>query len=207
MVSRKKTAPAHDTGNSRPTLRACLKNASSMSLAASSSTSGAAPRRLSAPWPKPSANKGWQPEIHTSLALSDQRSGNWNGIPIRRYGYCYPFFGLNAEQKAQMDKKGGNLLSLPLFASLAGIKDARLFHAHALKRLGGAVFSAARWRKLPFVVTLHGGVFDVPKAELGQMLEAQKRQDRVGQSLRSAFPLAPDTPRSRRRHLRRPQRT
>jgi glycosyltransferase involved in cell wall biosynthesis len=116
---------------------------------------------------------GLQPEIHTSLALSDRAREEWNGVPVRRHRYCYPFLGLNAQQRAAMDKKGGNLLSLPLFTSLATAKNVRVFHAHALKRLGGEVFTAARLRRRPFVVTLHGGVFDVPAAELGQMMEAQ----------------------------------
>jgi len=42
-----------------------------------------------------------------------------------------------------------------------------------LKRMGGEVFTAARLRKKAFVATLHGGVFDVPKAELAQLTEAQ----------------------------------
>ena len=50
----------------------------------------------------------------------------------------------------------------------------RLFHAHALKRAGGTVFSAARARGKPFVVTLHGGVFDVPAQETSDMLDAQR---------------------------------
>ncbi len=116
---------------------------------------------------------GLRPEIHTSLALSDNRREDWNSVPIRRYSYQYPFFGLNAVQKAQMDKKGGNLLSLGLFASLACARDVRVFHAHALKRLGGEVLTAARIQRKPFIVTLHGGVFDVPSAELSQMMEAQ----------------------------------
>ena len=118
---------------------------------------------------------GWQPEIHTSLALSTARSEEWHGVPIQRYSYCYPFFGLSGEDKARMDKKGGNLLSLPLFFTLQAMKKrVRIFHAHALKRLGGEVFSAARLCHRPFVATLHGGVFDVPAAELGEMLQAQK---------------------------------
>ena len=129
----------------------------------------------------------WQPEIHTSLALSDERVGEWNGVPVRRYGYCYPFFGLNAAQKAQMDKKGGNLLSLPLFASLATASNVRVFHAHALKRLGGEVFSAARCQRKPFVVTLHGGVFDVPQAELSQMMEAQSGKMEWGKAFGALF--------------------
>jgi len=70
-----------------------------------------------------------------------------------------------------MDKKGGNLLSLSLFAGLLRTPDVRLFHAHALKRLGGAVRTAARLRRKPLVVSLHGGVFDVPATELDSMLQ------------------------------------
>jgi glycosyltransferase involved in cell wall biosynthesis len=131
--------------------------------------------------------QGMQPEIHTSLALSDRKRDEWNGVPVRRYGYCYPFLGLNAAQKAQMDKKGGNLLSLPLFAALAGARDVRIYHAHALKRLGGEVFTAARLRRRPFVVTLHGGVFDVPAAELSQMMEAQSGKFEWGKIFGALF--------------------
>src|SRR5438477_8094611 len=88
--------------------------------------------------------RGWQPEIHTSIALSTEREAVWEKIPVRRYSYCYPFFGLNPIQRQQLDKKGGNLLSLSLFRSLLMAKSVRLFHAHTLNRLGGAVFTAAR---------------------------------------------------------------
>ena len=118
--------------------------------------------------------QGWQPEIHTSLALSDRRREEWNGTPIRRYPYCYPFFGLDDAQRRKLDKKGGNLLSFSMFFALLRLPGVRLFHAHALKRAGGTVFSAARLRGRPFVVTLHGGVFDVPAQESSDMLEAQR---------------------------------
>ena len=114
---------------------------------------------------------GWQPEIHTSMALAKQRDESIGGVPVKRFPYCYPFFGLSAADKAALDKKGGNLLSLSLFNALRREKNVRLFHAHALKRLGGEVRTAARWQKKPFVVSLHGGVFDVPTAELGTMLK------------------------------------
>ena len=117
--------------------------------------------------------QSWQPEIHTSQALSRVRAELWRDVPIRRYSYCYPFFGLSAAQRHQLDKKGGNLLSLALFFSLLRAKDVRLFHAHSLKRLGAAVMTAARRQRKPFVVTLHGGVFDVPEAEKSEMIAAQ----------------------------------
>lgn len=117
--------------------------------------------------------QGWQPEIHTSMALSREKSETWNGVLIRRYAYCYPFLGLSAAQRHQLDKKGGNLLSVSLFISLLAAKNVRLFHAHSLKRLGGEVFTAARLKRKPFVVTLHGGVFDVPAKESEEMLAPQ----------------------------------
>ncbi len=113
---------------------------------------------------------GFQPRILTSLALATTRSESIGGVPVQRYPYCYPFLGLDTADRAAMDKKGGNLLSFSLFRALLTEPDVRLFHAHALKRLGGEVRTAARWRRKPFVVTLHGGVFDVPAAEREQML-------------------------------------
>ena len=94
-------------------------------------------------------------------------------IPVRRYGYCYPFLGLDAAERAQLDKKGGNLISLGLFRALACASGVRLYHAHTLKRMGGEVFTAARMRRKAFVVTLHGGVFDVPAAERAEMAGTQ----------------------------------
>jgi glycosyltransferase involved in cell wall biosynthesis len=112
---------------------------------------------------------GYTPRIVTSRALSNQARETIDGIPVERHRYCYPFFGLSRQDKAAMDKKGGNLLSFSLFASLACASKARLFHAHALKRLGGTVARAAQLQRKPFVVSLHGGVYDVPAAELATM--------------------------------------
>jgi glycosyltransferase involved in cell wall biosynthesis len=116
---------------------------------------------------------GWRPEIHTSLALSRERSGRFGGVPVRRYPYCYPFFGLSEKQRQAMDKKGGNLVSWSLLAGLLRTPHVRVFHAHAAKRLGGTVRTAARLRRRPFVITLHGGMFDVPAEELAQLVDPQ----------------------------------
>jgi hypothetical protein len=131
--------------------------------------------------------QSWRPEVHTSLALSSVSVDEWNGIPVRRYRYCYPFIGLSDAQKLQLDKKGGNLLSLSLFLALVRASKTRIFHAHALKRLGGEVFTAARLRKRPFVVTLHGGIFDVPASEVDQMIEAQKGKFEWGKLFGALF--------------------
>lgn len=108
---------------------------------------------------------GWQPEIHTSLALSRSRREQFAGCPVHRYSYLYPVWGLSAEDRLRLDKKGGNLLSLPLLQALLTVPQVRLYHAHTLNRVGGAVLTAARCRRKPCVVTLHGGVYDLPPAE------------------------------------------
>ena len=131
--------------------------------------------------------QGWQPEIHTSRALCRTEAETWRDVPIRRYGYCYPFFGLSDAQRHQLDKKGGNLLSLPLLMSLLRAKNVRLFHAHSLKRLGGVVLTAARRQRKPLVVTLHGGVFDVPEQEKADMLAVQSRTLEWGKLFGAVF--------------------
>jgi len=131
--------------------------------------------------------EGWSPEIYTSMALAKQRDETIGGVPVKRFPYCYPFFGLSAADKAALDKKGGNLLSLSLFNALRREKNVRLFHAHALKRLGGEVRTAARWQKTPFVVSLHGGVFDVPTAELGTMLKPIENKTEWGKPFGALF--------------------
>jgi glycosyltransferase involved in cell wall biosynthesis len=108
-------------------------------------------------------------------------------VPVKRYPYCYPFLGLSPEDKLAMDKKGGNLLSLSFFLALLREPGVRLFHAHALKRLGGEVRTAARLRRKPFVVSLHGGVFDVPAAELGTMLEPIANKTEWGKPFGALF--------------------
>ncbi|SKA93184.1 Glycosyltransferase involved in cell wall bisynthesis [Prosthecobacter debontii] len=114
---------------------------------------------------------GFEPRIITSMALAHEAHEIIQGIEVQRHRHCYPFFGLTDAEKAALDKKGGNLLSLPLFGALMREQDVRLFHAHSLKRLGGMVATAARLRRKPLVVSLHGGVFDVPAEEMQTMIQ------------------------------------
>ncbi|MFT3990856.1 MAG: glycosyltransferase family 4 protein [Luteolibacter sp.] len=132
-------------------------------------------------------SQGLQPEIHTSRALAPQPKEDWRGIPIRRYRYSYPFLGLTEADKHALDKKGGNLLSLDLFYHLLAAKDVRIYHAHVLKRMGGAVMTAARIRKKPFVATLHGNIFDVPAAEAASIVEAQQGHFEWGKPFGALF--------------------
>ena len=113
---------------------------------------------------------GHEVAIFTSLALSDRRGEVVQGVPVRRFPYSYPFLGLTADDRRDMDKKGGNLLSLSLLLGLAQEPGVNVLHAHTGKRVGGIVRTAARLRGIPYVVTLHGGYFEVPQGEMDQML-------------------------------------
>lgn len=130
---------------------------------------------------------GGQPEIITSMALARKREETIGGVSVKRFSYSYPFLGLSVSDRAAMDKKGGNLLSFSLFKSLLTRPNLRLFHAHALKRLGGEVCTAARLRKKPVVVSLHGGVFDVPAAERDQMLKPIANKPEWGKVFGAVF--------------------
>jgi glycosyltransferase involved in cell wall biosynthesis len=114
---------------------------------------------------------GHQCRILTSMALADRSVETVDGIGVRRFPYCYPFLGLTGEQVAEMDRKGGNLMSFSMLAGLLREPSVDIFHAHSGKRLGGIVRTAARLRRRPYVISLHGGVFDVPQTESARMLE------------------------------------
>jgi glycosyltransferase involved in cell wall biosynthesis len=113
---------------------------------------------------------GHDTRIFTSLALSSRREELVEGIPIRRFPYVYPFLGMSPSAIRDMDKKGGNLLSFALLKALLREKSVDLLHAHSGKRLGAVVRTAARLKRIPYVVTLHGGHFDIPAGEMKQML-------------------------------------
>jgi alpha-maltose-1-phosphate synthase len=86
------------------------------------------------------------------------------GHPIKRYRAFVPVLNLSEEQRAQLVAIGGNLMSFELLFSLCCARDLSVIHAHTLNRIGGIGLTAARIRRLPFIVTIHGGVLDLPKS-------------------------------------------
>src|ERR1051325_4469691 len=84
------------------------------------------------------------------------------GGTIKRFRACVPVWGISRRQREQMISVGGNLMSFQLLASLWRESDVSLIHTHALGRLGGIALSVARQRRLPCVLTIHGGVLDIP---------------------------------------------
>lgn len=85
------------------------------------------------------------------------------GFPVRRYKAFLPVIGLSPQRRKQMVAVGGNLMSLELIPALWQDKELSIVHTHTLGRLGGIALTLARRRRIPFVVTIHGGVLDLPE--------------------------------------------
>jgi glycosyltransferase involved in cell wall biosynthesis len=82
---------------------------------------------------------------------------------IRRFHTFVPILGLSPQRRRQLVSVGGNLMSFDLASLLWKERDAALIHTHTLGRLGGIARLVAKRRRLPFVVSVHGGVLDLPE--------------------------------------------
>ena len=115
---------------------------------------------------------GLRPEGVTPIIycprLDDQGNGAHEdpferaGYPMKRFRACVPIWGLPDDAKRQHISVGGNLMSFDLLPALWREHDVSAIHSHTLGRIGGIALTVARRRKLPFVVTIHGGVLDLP---------------------------------------------
>jgi glycosyltransferase involved in cell wall biosynthesis len=112
---------------------------------------------------------GHRTKILCPNALADRNDDLIDGVAVKRVPYFYPYWGLTAEARRQMDHKGGNLFSFALLRALQKEPALDIIHLHTLKRTGGIGRYAAMKRGIPYVVSLHGGVFDVPQAEAQAM--------------------------------------
>lgn len=118
--------------------------------------------------------RGVETSIHCPNALADSNRQTVSGVDIHRYPYFYPYLGLKAKARLQLDKKGGNLFSFALWRALKKMPGLDLIHIHTAKRLGGICRRAALDRGIPYLVTLHGGAFDVPDEEAATWTEPTK---------------------------------
>jgi len=108
---------------------------------------------------------GHETEIFCPNALASADRETVDGVDVTRFPYFYPYLGLSAEAKKRLDHKAGNLFSFALMRALQRVPDLDLVHLHTGKRLGGICRRVARGRRIPYVISLHGGVFDVPEEE------------------------------------------
>ncbi len=81
---------------------------------------------------------------------------------VRRFRGFVPVIGISPKKKAQLVAVGGNLVSFDLLGSLILERGLDVIHTHAQGRLGAIARVAARTRRIPFVISIHGGVYDLP---------------------------------------------
>ena len=128
------------------------------------------------------AIQGHSSELWTSSALSVPGHEKVAGVQVCRFKYLYPFFGLSPADKLALDKKGGNLISFEMQKALLA-SNPDIYHLHTGKRFGGQMALAARLRRKPYVITLHGGYLDVPDIERADLLDPIKGKLEWGKAL------------------------
>jgi alpha-maltose-1-phosphate synthase len=101
------------------------------------------------------------PRLDNGVSGADPLSAS--GFEVQRFRAFVPVLGLSPQRKRQLVAVGGNLMSFDLISSLWRERELSLMHAHTLGRIGGIALTIAKQRKLPFVVTIHGGVLDLPE--------------------------------------------
>lgn len=85
-----------------------------------------------------------------------------SGFKVKRFDAFMPVWGISPEQKEALVAMGGNLMSFDAIWALLNEENISLIHTHTHNRLGGIASTVARLRKIPLVVTIHGGVLDLP---------------------------------------------
>jgi glycosyltransferase involved in cell wall biosynthesis len=137
---------------------------------------------------------GYRSQIFTTDALDRERHERMGRTEVTRFSYFYPEFPLSRERKLAFDNKGGNSVSLPLAAALAQVKDLALVDLHSGNILGAACRYVAQLRKVPTVLTLHGGHFAIPQEERANLSQKESSRPRSGLPLRRLFsyPLRAD---------------
>jgi glycosyltransferase involved in cell wall biosynthesis len=102
---------------------------------------------------------------------------------VKRFSYFLPVLGLSKAQREQLIAWGGNLMSFDLMKKLFIEPELDVIHTHALNRLAGVSMLVAKFRKLPLVATIHGGVLDLPTQVANQLAAPLKGGFEWGKAL------------------------
>lgn len=134
---------------------------------------------------------GHSAEILATQALCDEKHTIASGVDIHRFNYFYPYFPMTEQRQLALDKKGGNPYAFDLFDYLMQ-HDFDLLHTHTMGRLANIVRRVAHKKKIPYVMSFHGGCFDIPEAEKKAILSPLKWTFRYGYMLDHIFGLRHD---------------
>lgn len=118
---------------------------------------------------------GHQTWVAAPNALAREPREQMQGVTIHRYPYFYPYLGLRPEARQALDLSGGNMFSFRLLDALMHWPHIDLIHLHTARRTGAIGRYVARKRRVPYVLSLHGGLYDVPATE-----SANKRHPAAG---------------------------
>ncbi|GMV40550.1 MAG: glycosyl transferase family 1 [Myxococcales bacterium] len=130
---------------------------------------------------------GVETEVLCTAALDRPGEEDADGLHIRRFAYSYLRAPLMRRDRDALDRKGGNPLVPGLIRAILSQKELDLVACHTMARMGGSVRAACRMRGIPYVVTLHGGYFHVPKNEQVQLRAPTRRSVDLGRPLDLAF--------------------
>lgn len=114
---------------------------------------------------------GHDTEIVTSSALSKPGRDSIDGVSISRYSYFYPYWRLSSDARVRLDQVGGSYFSFSLLWALLRITRPDIIHLHTQRRPGAIARYAALKRQIPYVLSVHGGVFDVPRDQDESLVE------------------------------------
>ncbi len=131
--------------------------------------------------------KGFQSSIMCTIALSKTDKEIIENVLIERFPYSYTRLNLKKKSILDLDKKGGNPYSWQLFKKLLNSDRIDILHSHTMQRLANTVRWIARIKKIPYVVSFHGGFFDVPESEMEEMLKPMKGSFNYGKLFDIAF--------------------
>ncbi|MDB6136222.1 MAG: glycosyltransferase family 1 protein [Verrucomicrobiales bacterium] len=92
-----------------------------------------------------------------------------SGFKVRTFRAILPIWRISEAQRQELIAIGGNIFSFDLIGQLMREKGLSLINTHATNRLGGTALTIARLRKIPVVVTIHGGLFDLPASVREQL--------------------------------------
>lgn len=103
------------------------------------------------------------------------------GFEVKRFGAFLPTLGLSDAERERSVAVGGNLMSLSAPWLLWREPGIDVIHSHALGRLGGIAESVARARKVPCVLTIHGGYLDLPDTVRSDLAASTRKGIEYGQ--------------------------
>ncbi|MCK4956341.1 MAG: glycosyltransferase family 4 protein [Candidatus Cloacimonetes bacterium] len=115
--------------------------------------------------------KGNETEILATNALSNINEEVVNNVPIKRFNYFYPYLNLKKKNIAVLDKKGGNPYSNKLYKYLMLNNNLQILHCHTMQRIANTVRLVAHKKDIPYVISFHGGFFEVPQSEIDEMMK------------------------------------